>query len=123
MDIERIQSHPSVIYNRGKTAICRGPVIYNLKQADHKENVEQISIPLGARLQSHFEPDLLKGVAVITGQGILRDEGTWEKRLYRPVSGNGALSGGSAVPIRAVPYSVWGNRGLGKMSVWIDSPR
>lgn len=123
MEIERIQSHPNIVYNRGKTAIRRGPVIYCLEQADHEADVERISIPMGARLRSHFEPDLLKGVTVITGQGILRDEGTWEKRLYRPVSGNGALSGGSAVPIRAVPYSVWGNRGVGKMSVWVDSPR
>ncbi len=57
------------------------------------------------------------GVYVITAKGLARDMGSWDEQLYRP-----RVRGGSEeIEIRAVPYAFWGNRGVGKMIVWLDT--
>jgi len=53
----------------------------------------------------------------VTTQGLAQKAGNWEGQLYRPVE----ASKPTPVPLTAVPYAVWGNRGMGEMIVWIDS--
>ncbi len=79
--------------------------------------LDEIVLPAGAQLAGHFEPDLLGGVYVVTAQGLARDAGSWDEQLYRPRR----VGGGKEVEFRAVPYAFWGNRGLGKMMVWLDT--
>jgi len=119
MDIQRLEANPQVVYDHGKTALRRGPLIYCLEQADEVAPVEQIILPLGAQLETQFRPELLGGIAVIKAQGLLRPLDDWKNVLYQPVRPANMLQ----VPVTAVPYCVWGNRGLGKMAVWIDATR
>jgi uncharacterized protein len=93
MPIRRVLAHEDVAEDRGKAAIQRGPVVYCLEAVDNAaggEHVRDIHLPLEAALALEFRANLLGGVEVITGGGIV-----------------------------AVPYYAWNNRGKGEMAVWI----
>jgi uncharacterized protein len=105
------------VYDHGKSALRRGPLIYCLEQADQEASLEQIVLPQGAELEGQYIPELLGGITVIKGQGLLRPLDDWKSVLYRPAR----TAKTSPLPVTAVPYCVWGNRGLGKMTVWVDT--
>ena len=117
MKIERIEAHPNVVTNRGKVALRRGPLVYVLEQVDHEVDIDRIVLPADAQLSDRFEADLLTGIQVITAKGLARDTKSWGGALYRARGGEA----GEEVQIRAVPYALWGNRGVGKMTVWLDT--
>jgi hypothetical protein len=119
MDIQRLEANPQVVYDHGKTALRRGPLVYCLEQADQEAPLEQIMLPLGAQLEAQYTPELLGGITVIKGQGLLRPLEDWKDVLYQPVRPANA----KPLAVTAVPYCIWGNRGLGKMAVWIDTTR
>ena len=79
--------------------------------------MDRIVLPVEAKLESRFEPELLNGVVVITGQGFQISPQGWENQLYRPA----VTSGRKPVAIKAIPYYAWGNRRLGKFVVWIPA--
>jgi DUF1680 family protein len=117
IEVERLEAHPQVVEDRGKVALRRGALIYCLEQPDHSVDVDRIALSPGAKLESRFEPQLLNGVTVITGQGIqVRAEG-WGNQLYRPL----IPAQPQTVPIKAIPYYAWGNRTLEKFVVWVPS--
>lgn len=117
MRIEKLEAHPNVMQSRGRIALRRGPLIYCLEQPDNKTDLDRIALPATANLAAHFEPELLGGVTVITGEGRTEDSSDWTHQLYRPVR----AAGGAAVAFKAIPYCVWGNRGQKKMKVWIET--
>ncbi|MGO9274940.1 MAG: glycoside hydrolase family 127 protein [Terriglobia bacterium] len=117
MEVVKLEANPNVLQSRGEIALRRGPLIYCLEQPDNQADLDRIALSRGAKLDAHFEPALLGGVTVITGEGRLTDLNRWENQLYRPVR----LTTGEAISIKAIPYCVWGNRGQKKMKVWIDS--
>jgi len=117
MEIERVEAHPNVVSNRGKVALRRGPLIYSIEQADNASDLDRIVLPPDSPLGGGFEPGLLGGVYVISAKGLARDPDSWGGRLYRAR----ASGGGEEIEIRAVPYAFWGNRGVGKMMVWLDT--
>jgi DUF1680 family protein len=90
MPIERVLADDRVAEDQGKAAIQRGPIIYSVEGIDNGGTVAELRLPLETTLQHHFDPKLLSGVEVITGNGKV-----------------------------AVPYYAWNNRGKGEMAVWI----
>jgi len=117
LEIQRLEANPKVLQSRGQVALRRGPLIYCLEQADQNADLDRISLPATAKLTEHFEPQMLGGVTVITGQGQQRDLSGWDHDLYRPVE----TPRNETVAVKAIPYCVWGNRGQKGMKVWIDS--
>ena len=117
MDIQRLEANPQVLYDHGKVALRRGPLLYCLEQADQEAPVDQIILPLEARLESQYRPELLGGLVVIRGQGISRPLDDWKDVLYRSLRSANTRP----VTVTAVPYCIWGNRGLGKMAVWLNT--
>ena len=70
MDVERVQSHPHVLNNRGRVALQRGPLIYCIEQADNA-GVDVWDVILKedeTALKPEFVADLLNGVVVLRGQ-------------------------------------------------------
>lgn len=114
MPVEIIRSHPAVRANAGKIAIQRGPVIYCLEEADNGKNLKDIMIPVNTALTAHFEPDLLKGVVVITGEARRTAPSSYDDELYTNSSFKQV-----PVQIKAIPYYAWSNRGPGEMLVWV----
>jgi len=87
----------------GKAAIERGPLVYALEAADNGGRVLDLSLPLDAVLTPAPHADLLGGVTVITGTAMR----------------TGVDGTSTPVPITAIPYYAWANRGRGEMAVWI----
>ena len=54
-------------------------------------------------LRSEFRADMLSGIQVIMGEGVVEKQGKRE-----PIN------------IEAIPYYAWAHRGPGEMAVWLD---
>ncbi len=114
MPVELIEANPLVRADAGKVTIRRGPVVFCLEEADCGGDLAAISLPSGAALTAKWDDSILGGVLTVQGTA-LRDD-PWEGGLYRV-----ARRSASPVPIKAVPYCLWGNRQPGEMIVWIRS--
>ena len=120
MDVQRLAAHPKVLEAQGKVALRRGPMIYSLEQADNTAvPLRDIVLPAGATFKHQFDPSLAGGVVKLTTEGLVHDAQDWERRLYQPVQAPPSTP--KKVTLTAVPYAIWGNRGLGEMIVWIDA--
>jgi DUF1680 family protein len=121
MPPRRVACHPYVAENAGRVALMRGPILYCLEQVDHPDlNLRDIILPADEPLSAELRPNLLGGVAVLRGRGIVipPDEG-WTGKLYRSGSHSSAVSNGQEADICAVPYYAWANREPGAMRVWL----
>ena len=114
LTVERVKSHPKVRANIGKVALQRGPIVYCLEETDNGPNLPSILLPNNTILNTHFDPDLLGGVTVITGEALKLKDGEKEDRLY-----HASELGLSKINIKAVPYYAWCNRDKGEMLVWM----
>jgi hypothetical protein len=64
MPVQRVRADPKVAADRGRVALRRGPLLYNIESVD--QNVE-LALKPNAALSSEWRPDLLGGVVVIRG--------------------------------------------------------
>jgi hypothetical protein len=120
MNVQRLAAHPNVLHAQGKIALRRGPMIYSLEQADNAVSLRDIVLPAEATFQSKFDPSLAGGVVKLTTEGLIHTAAKWDRQLYQPVQASTPKTS-KRVPLTAVPYAIWGNRGLGEMIVWIDA--
>jgi hypothetical protein len=114
MIAELVEANPNVRADAGKVAVMRGPIIYCLEEVDNGANLSAILINTDNALRAVYDENLLGGAVVIHGKGLRTDESDWGNNLYRPFGPNE-----KEVPITAIPYFLWGNRGLGEMQTWI----
>ena len=118
MSVDFLETHPHSS-NNGRLAISRGPLIYCIEAADHQGvDVFDILLSPDTAFSPHFKPDLLGGVGVLRGKGLLRDKSEWERKLYH-LHQKGQKTKSKPFPITAIPYFAWANREPGKMLVWI----
>jgi DUF1680 family protein len=114
MPVERMEAHPKVRQDAGRIALQRGPLVYCLEEVDNGPNLADVVIPAGAEFSVAFDPQLLGGVAVISGDALRRDAQEWQSALYRP-----AGSKMTHFTFKAIPYYAWANRQPGEMQVWL----
>ncbi|MFN8206374.1 MAG: glycoside hydrolase family 127 protein [Bacteroidales bacterium] len=100
MEVRKVLANEAVSVDRGKLALERGPLVYCLEQADNGKGLADISVNDRTAFTASFEPDLLDGLVVLKGEGKLRDK--------------------KQVPLKAIPYFAWSNRGCGEMTVWMN---
>jgi DUF1680 family protein len=106
MPVRRIQANEKVKDDRGKLAIERGPIVYCLEGWDQGDkHIFNKYISGDAQFSIEYKNDLLNGVMILKGSA-------------KEVSLNGEEK---EVPVTAIPYSTWNNRGAGEMAVWIPS--
>jgi DUF1680 family protein len=60
---------------------------------------------------------MLGNLMVIQTSGYLAESTDWQQRLYRRFDEDGVLR--QSIPLVAVPYYAWANRGANAMRVWI----
>ncbi len=101
MPIQRVRTEERVESDRGRVALQRGPIVYNLENIDHGGDVRSIFLPKDSELQAERKNDLLDGVMVLKGQA---------KRT--------TPEGIEAVDLLAIPNYARLNRG-GWSQVWI----
>jgi hypothetical protein len=114
--------NPRIDAVRGCFAVERGPLVYCIEQADVPSEVDFADIRLDASvgLADAGPIDRLAGMPGVALPGIVDNLDGWQKVEYRdirelPV----ATQPASAVPLLAIPYFAWANRGSGAMRVWI----
>ncbi|MBE5779862.1 MAG: glycoside hydrolase family 127 protein [Clostridiales bacterium] len=111
MEVRRIYCNPAVRENAGCVALCRGPVVYALEEADNGKNLA--ALRLGRDVEIHTEKQsgelgditLLKAV----GKRLAPTEDLYTDIPFAQQEAS----------ITFIPYYAWGNRGLGEMRVWI----
>jgi DUF1680 family protein len=114
MPVERVYAHPNVGQDAGRTALQRGPLVYCLEAIDQDVPVDHIALPHTTELEACFEPDLLGGMVVIEGEGLVIDASDWDGNLYRTQPPTYRPT-----TLRAIPYFAWDNRAPGAMAVWL----
>lgn len=114
MPVERVYAHPLVQEDEDSVALQRGPLVYCIEAADNPLPLHLIRLPESARFSSHFEPELLGGIAVIEGEASALTTTDWAGTLYRTTPPERANQ-----HITAIPYYAWDNRQAGEMRVWI----
>jgi DUF1680 family protein len=121
---ELVEANPRVDASRDCLAIQRGPLVYCLEAIDNPGlNLLDVQLDETALLQSAWRKDLLpEGVMAVQTQGFLLADNGWQGQLYRSLSGSQALKR-DPVPLVAIPYYAWANRGLAGMRVWIPRAR
>jgi DUF1680 family protein len=117
MPAQLIEAHPLVEEARNQVAIKRGPIVYCLESCDLPEgvSVQDVAIPADAKLHTHFDADLLRGVTVVEVVALAAASGDWSDRLYRPLG----TERRKQITARFIPYYAWSNRGPSEMSVWL----
>jgi DUF1680 family protein len=110
----RIRSNPLVRENAGKVALQRGPVVYCLEETDNGGNLPGMSLPKESELREIFLQDWEGGTVLIRAEAKRSDPTGWDGSLY-----NDSEIAKESVEVTAVPYSMWGNRNPGEMTVWI----
>ncbi|MBX3393464.1 MAG: glycoside hydrolase family 127 protein, partial [Phycisphaeraceae bacterium] len=122
MEIERVRSNPLVKSNAGLVALRRGPMVYAVESVDNEADVLSLAVPPGESLAARWRADLLGGVMVIEGNGLVPDgehgagsggHGPWGWELYR------AAPKVRRAAFTAIPYFAWSNRGPSTMAVWL----
>ena len=99
----------------GKTAICRGPLVYCFEGTDNDMDVLSLSLKRGGTLTvSDYQENLLQGSVTITADALRREDFDTDG-LYSDKAP--AMKPCKAV---AVPYYTWGNRSENQMRVWMD---
>jgi uncharacterized protein len=101
MPNQRVYADKRVESDRGRVALQRGPIVYNIENIDHDGDVRSIFVPEDAELKAEWKEDLLGGVMVLKGQAKRTTPGGIE-----------------AVDLVAVPNYARLNRG-GWSQVWI----
>lgn len=114
MPVERVYANPNVPQNVGRVALQRGPLVYCLEAVDQPVPLRHIVLPRDAKLTPRFEPELLGGVSVLTGEALAAVTEDWNGNLYRA-----AAPQYQPCTITAIPYYAWDNRQPGEMMVWI----
>ena len=115
MPVEILQSNPKVRANAGKVCIQRGPVVYCVEEADNGENLSALTLCIDKGFKTENININSNKAMVVIAKGLRTKEDGWDDILYRPVGSNME----EPVIIKAVPYYLWGNRGIGEMQVWI----
>jgi uncharacterized protein len=102
MPVSFLRAHPKVRPDRGRVAICRGPLVYCAEGLDNP-GVDLDSVRVDpAALETAGSVDFPEATAI-----------SGPARLDR--KGSGAIP----VTLRLLPYYLWGNRGPGAMRVFL----
>lgn len=101
MPIQRLHADQRVECDRGRVALRRGPIVYNIEDIDLGCDVRSIFLPKESELTAEWKPDLLGGVTVLEAQA---------KRM--------TPDGAEPLSLVAVPNYARLNRG-GWSQVWI----
>jgi len=113
MPVRRIEAHPRVRDQAGKTAFAKGPVIYCWEDCDQEGKVCNMAVASDEVLKIETRQDLLGGVDVLKGQGHFH-------HMVQDPKGELAYET-RYLDVMAVPYFAWDNRDPGGMVVWVST--
>jgi DUF1680 family protein len=120
LDVRLTRADPRVDADRGCVALERGPLVYCLEAVDHPgRRLDDLVLRPGSEPSVLRDPERLAGMPLVQvdGRERARTNGSW----WPYVSRDRPEAESETVPLIAVPYFAWGNRGRGAMRVWIPA--
>ncbi len=121
MPVRQLSSHQRVTTNRGRIALARGPLIYCVEAVDHPGiDLFETALSRLDEFDMRHDRDLLGGVTILRTIGERLPKPFDERSQIRAVASN-RNDEADKLPITAIPYYAWGNRGVGAMQVWIPA--
>ncbi len=112
LPVRRVRAHPRVTSAAGRVALMRGPVVYAVEEQDHGPGLSSLGLRREAPLHARWDGEAWGGVTVLTGEAVRETD---PKTLYQ----SDLAPTLETVPLRAIPYAWWGNRGEGEMRIWL----
>jgi hypothetical protein len=112
MPVERLYAHPDVHADQGRVALKRGPIVYCIEAVDTPASPYRLALARDETVTSRLEPDLLGGIATLSGTALATEPIDSALYLTEPWPAR-------RVPFKAVPYHVWDHRESGEMVVWL----
>lgn len=108
MHFRRVIAREEVEADRGRVAFQRGPIVYAFEQPDNPDApIPGVSIPDEAKLK------LIKGAGLFASLPLLATTGSVTTAL------DTGLNTKDKLPLVAIPYFLWSNRGPANMAVWM----
>ena len=112
LPVKRVYANQAVRKDAGCVALMRGPVVYCLEEADNGKELSALRISEEAEIEvQERELSELGNFVGLTIKGI--------KEVSSPELYSTEPPREETVTMQAIPYYLWGNRGLGEMRVWI----
>lgn len=113
-------ANPRIPFDAGKVALMRGPVVYCLEEADNGKNLSKIRIDPQNEVRTG--KDIVHQnihIPTIVASEYRVCDLEEEDYLYRQFREEKL----EEFSIKAIPYCMWNNRGMGEMKVWIPVVR
>jgi DUF1680 family protein len=114
MPASRLYARRDLVFDLGRVALRRGPLIYCVEEQDAGVDVERLVIDRAAGMEDHFVADLLGGVTTLNFTAWTENDAEWGDDLYRD-----AAPALKQLVARAIPYPYWAHRSAGGMAVWL----
>lgn len=114
-----VHANPAVADDTGRIAMQRGPIVFCMEQLDQADTSHDefplFSAKLTGEGETHFDPNLLDGVLVLTHPGTMAPPSM--QSLY--TAGPEINKPGRDLALKLIPYYSWANREPASMQVWI----
>lgn len=113
MKVQLIEARPDAVFNCGRYAVRRGPVLYCAEEKDNGKHLRDLCLNARNRWKTGIHPEL--GVPTLTGKAtrrIFEDETV----LYREKSDER-----KTVDVTLIPYYAICNRGENEMLLWLQA--
>ncbi len=119
MSPRRVVSDARVEANVGRVALARGPLVYCVESHD-RPGLEQdaFALPDDAPVALRADAGDFDGATLLDTEAVVLDEPPRTGRLYQPTNGRDSQPA-RRVPISAIPYFAWANRGPSTTDVWL----
>lgn len=105
VEVRRVVADAKVKDDRRRVAIERGPIVYCAEFPECSDGrALDVRLDPAAALRAETDPKLFGGVTVIR---------TEARSMTNPAA--------PAKPLTLIPYSLWANRGVGEMNVWLPT--
>lgn len=110
-----IAANDNVRADKGKLTLMKGPCVYCLEEEDNGNNLAAVYVAVDTKIQESEPLEGLFGeLPTMEYTGIrLGNEGVKEDELYGEPHFKEL-----PVKLKAIPYCLWNNRGMGEMLVW-----
>ena len=122
METMFIAPHPRIDALRDCVSLQRGPLVYAFESQDQPEGVdlEDMQVLTDETLTVTAVSAPTDCMAIQASGQMLSS--TWKTSLYRPLEEQPKIET-QAVPLNAIPYFLWGNRGMESMRIWVPQAR
>lgn len=106
MPVRKILAIDSVVDDRGKFAVQKGPLVYVAEGVDNQSRVRNLLLDKNASFENQFEANLIGGV------------NTLKTKAFSVSLDNNSLLVKDEKEILLIPYYAWEHRGPNEMLLW-----